>query len=142
MVKRFIDRAPIARLSRWINLPRSNYYYKAHPGQRGKKASTQTLYEGTLVDNELVIEDIRKLIQGPYNAYGYQNINDDLRDLGYVINKKKTYRLMDEHNLLLGKAIRCGGKRKWVQHRKILASKPLEYLCLDIKYIWVHGEAR
>lgn len=49
---------------------------------------------------------------------------------------------MDEHNLLLGKVIRTSGKRKFVQHRKINASYPMEYLCLDIKYVYVHGEKR
>ena len=49
---------------------------------------------------------------------------------------------MDEHNLLWGKVIRTSGKRKFVQHRKINASYPMEYLCLDIKYVYVHGERR
>jgi putative transposase len=142
MVKNYYGRVPIDRMSSWVNLPRSSYYYKAHPGARGMKVSTHTPHDGDLVSNELVVEIIRKLIEGPYNAYGYQNINDDLRDLGYLINKKKTYRLMDEHKLLLGKVIRCKGKRNWVQYRKIVAHKPMEYLCLDIKYVWVHGEGR
>lgn len=49
---------------------------------------------------------------------------------------------MDHHKLLLGKVIRTSGKRNWVQYRKILANRPLEYLCLDIKYVWVQGEGR
>lgn len=142
MVKQYYGRAPVERLSSWVSLSRSSYYYKPSLGTRGMRASTHTQHHGKLVSNELVVETIRKLIEGPYNAYGYQNINDDLRDLGYLINKKKTYRLMDEHKLLLGKVIRCNGKRNWVQYRKILAERPLEYLCLDIKYVWVHGEGR
>lgn len=49
---------------------------------------------------------------------------------------------MDENKLLLGKVIRSKGRREWVQFRKIQASSPMEYLCLDIKYVWVHGGAR
>lgn len=49
---------------------------------------------------------------------------------------------MDENNLLLGKVIPTSGKRKFVEHRKIQAIYPMEYLCLDIKYIWVSGEKR
>jgi transposase InsO family protein len=49
---------------------------------------------------------------------------------------------MDEQNLLLGKVIRTSGKRRFVQHRKISATYPMEYLCLDIKYIYVHGDKR
>lgn len=142
MVKRFSDRAPVRLVSSWLTLSASTFYYKAHPGPRGKRASTHTQFKGALVSNEEVIEEIKTIISGPYNAYGYQSVTDDLRVLGYLINHKKTYRLMDVHRLLLGKVIRTSGKRNWVQYRKILATKPLEYLCLDIKYVWVQGEGR
>jgi transposase InsO family protein len=107
------------------------------------KASTHTLHQGVLVPNEQVIDAIKTyLLSEPYSAYGYDMINDELRLLGYWINKKKTYRLMDENNLLMGKVIRCQGQRKWVKYRRIQATKPLEYLCLDIKYVWVQGDGR
>lgn len=128
---------------RWLSLPRSSYYYRPHPGPRGMKPSTHTLFQGALVPNEQVIMAIKDyLVSEPYSAYGYDMVNDELRLMGYWINKKKTYRLMDENHLLLGKVIRCKGKRQWVKYRRIQASKPLEYLCLDIKYVWVHGEHR
>ncbi len=142
LVNHFSDRAPVQLVSKWLQLPRSTFYYKAHPGPRGMRPSTHTLQKGVLVNNEQVVETIKDLISGPYNAYGYQSITDDLKALGYLINHKKTYRLMDVHKLLLGKVIRTSGKRNWVQYRKILANKPLEYLCLDIKYVWVQGEGR
>ena len=142
MVQRYSDRAPVRLVSGWLRLPVSTYYYKPHPGPRGKRASTHTLFKGELVPNDVVIETIKGLISGPYNAYGYESVTDDLRVLGYLINHKKTYRLMDVHKLLLGKVIRTSGKRTWVQYRKIDANKPMEYLCLDIKYVWVQGEGR
>lgn len=49
---------------------------------------------------------------------------------------------MKEQNLLLGKVISTSGKRQFVKHRKIEAIRPMEYLCLDIKYVWVAGESR
>lgn len=49
---------------------------------------------------------------------------------------------MDEHSLLLGKVIRTSGKRKFVQHRRITAYYPMECLCLDIKYVYVHADKR
>jgi transposase InsO family protein len=69
-------------------------------------------------------------------------MTDALNVLGYLINDKKVYRLMKEHRLLLGKVIRTKGKRTWVKFRRIKASRPMEYICLDITYIWVHGEKR
>ena len=74
LTKRFSERAPVQVLSSWLQLPRSTFYYKAHPGQRGMKPSTHTLYNGSLVSNEEVVEKIKVLISGPYNAYGYQSI--------------------------------------------------------------------
>jgi transposase InsO family protein len=107
------------------------------------KPSTHTLYQGMLVPNEQVIDSIKAyLASEPYCAYGYDMINDELCVMGYWINKKKTYRLMDENNLLMGKVIRCKGQRQWVQFRRIQATKPMEYLCLDIKYVWVPGDKR
>lgn len=143
MIKPRIDKCSVIELVRWVNLPRSSYYYKPHPGPRGMKPSTHTPHHGLLVPNEEVLLSIKDiLLSEPYSAYGYDMVTDELRLKGFLINKKKTYRLMDENNLLLGKIIQCKGKRQWVKYRKIQATKPLEYLCLDIKYVWVHGDGR
>jgi putative transposase len=142
-MKKFNDRYPVHDTARWIDLSRRSYYYKAHPGPRGKRASTHTLKQGTLVANEEVLGFIRDYLLGEqYCAYGYDMITDELRRNGFLINKKKTYRLMDENHLLMGKVIRSKGKRKWVTYRRIKAVRPMEYLCMDIKYVWVHGEGR
>ncbi|MFN8414806.1 MAG: IS3 family transposase [Cytophagaceae bacterium] len=126
----------------WLLLSKSTYYYKPSNGQRGRKPSTHTSFKGDLVSNDVVVDSIRSIISTPYNTYGYQMVSCELRDEGYYINPKKVYRLMDEHKLLLGKVIRSKGKRSWVQYRKIEAQQPMEYLCLDIKYVWVQGEGR
>lgn len=142
-MRKFSGRFPVKLTARWIHLSRRSFYYKAHPGPRGKGASTQTLHQGVLVPNETVLGFIRDFfLKEEYCGYGYDMINDELRKSGFVINKKKTYRLMDENHLLMGKVIRSKGKRKWVAYRRIQAVKPMEYLCLDIKYVWVHGEGR
>jgi transposase InsO family protein len=142
-MKRFTDRFPVQDTARWIHLARRSYYYKSHPGPRGKRASTHTLHQGALVPNDTVLSFIRDyFLKEQYCAYGYDMINDELRNSGFVINKKKTYRLMDENHLLMGKVIRSKGKRKWVTYRRITAARPMEYLCLDIKYVWVQGERR
>lgn len=142
MVNRYVNQGTLQDIVGWVGLPRSSYYYKPHPGPRGKTASTYTLKHGVPVSNSLLIEDIKQAIADPYNAYGYDMVNDDLRLLGYLINRKKTYRIMDENKLLMGKVIKSTGKRTWVQFRKIQSSRPMEYLCLDIKYVWVQGDGR
>jgi hypothetical protein len=77
-----------------------------------------------------------------FYCYGYENVTGELRRLNYHVDEKKVYRLTDEHELLLGKVIRTSGKRRFVQHRKITASYPMEYLFMDIKCIYVHADRR
>jgi transposase InsO family protein len=127
----------------WVALSKSSFYYKPSDRKRGAKPSMVTIkQDGTIVDNIVVIEEIKDVLSQEFCCYGYHNVTDELRGKHYIINDKKVYRLMDEQNLLLGKVIRTSGKRKFVQHRKIEATRPMEYLCLDIKYVWVAGESR
>lgn len=127
----------------WTGLAPSTYYYRPTEGKRGVKPSTHTFKtDGCSVSNEVVVEDIKSALRREFCCYGYHNITSDLRDMNYRINHKKVYRLMDENNLLLGKVIRTRGRREFVRHRKIQAAYPMEYLCLDIKYVWVAGEKR
>ena len=138
----FHNQATIKELCKWTDVPRSSHYYKAHPGPRGMKPTTHTLLKDQLLPNERVLDEIRGILGQDYCVYGYHVMSDALNVLGYLINDKKVYRLMKENHLLLGKVIRAKGKRNWVKFRRIEASKPMEYLCLDITYIWVHGENR
>jgi transposase InsO family protein len=143
MMKRFASYWPVKDLAQWLLIPRRTFYYRAHPGPRGKRPTTHTLHNEVLVPNEMVLNFVRDFfVAEPYCAYGYDMMTDELRKGGFIINKKKTYRLMNEHHLLTGKVIRSSGKRKWVTYRRINAVKPMEYLSLDIKYVWVSGEHR
>lgn len=139
---RFQDKATIKDLCTWTGVGKSSFHYKSHPGERGLKASTHTIKQSELVSNTEVVEEIRTVLGQDYCVYGYQIMTVELRIRGFWINHKKVYRLMKEHRLLCGKVIRCKGKRSYVQYRRIKACRPLEYLCLDIKYVWVQGDKR
>ena len=133
----------LENLLSWVDLSRSSFYYKSSDGKRGAKPSVCTFrQDGTLVDDTKVIDQIKGILSQEFCCYGYHNVTDELREMGYIINHKKVYRLMKEQNLLLGKVISTSGKRQFVKHRKIEATRPMEYLCLDIKYVWVAGESR
>lgn len=143
MVKTYAGKATILHLCAWMGLAPSVYYYRPGTGKRGAKPSTHTQRtDGSRVINAQVVDDIRTSLSREFCCYGYHNITSDLRDMNYIINPKKVYRLMDENKLLLGKVIHTSGKRTFVQHRRIEAHYPMEYLCLDIKYVWVNGEKR
>lgn len=139
---KYKSQASVEELCKWANVAKSSFHYRAHPGPRGMRASTHTRRRDSLVVNEEVVEEILRVLGQEYCVYGYHVMTDELRGLGYYINEKKVYRLMDENKLLSGKIIRCKGKREWVKYRRIEAQKPMEYLCLDIKYVWVQGESR
>ena len=141
-MRQFRNQASVKALCQWTEVPKSSHYYKAHPGCRGMKSSTHTRKHDQLVLNEHVVEEVRGILGQDYCVYGYHAMTDALNVKGYHINDKKVYRLMKENQLLLGKVIRTKGKRKWVKFRRIEASRPMEYICLDITYIWVHGENR
>lgn len=143
MIAQYKYKISVEQLCRWSGVAKSSLYYRAQPGSRGMKASTHTPIGNLgVVENRLVVDQIRAVLTMVYCVYGYRKVTEELRDLEYQINHKKVYRLMKENHLLCGKRISVQGKRKWVKHRRIEAKRPMEYLCLDIKYIWVQGEGR
>lgn len=143
MITRFKGSTCIGKLCQWAGVGKSSVYYKSRPGFRGMKPSTHTMIRDCgLVENSLVVDQIRAVLSMDYCVYGYRKITEELRDMKYQINHKKVYRLMKENRLLSGKRIQVQGKRAWVKHRRIEAKRSMEYLCLDIKYIWVQGENR
>jgi len=143
VINQFKSQVPVRDLCHWTQVPRSLYYYRPSGGTKGIRPTTHTVMaDGTLVENEQVIEEIKIILSGDFVCYGYRKVAVELQEKQYLINRKKVYRLMDQSNLLLGKVIKTQGKRQWVKHRKIMAQKPMEYICLDIKYVWVHGEHR
>ena len=143
IITQYQDTATTHDLMRWVGFPKSSYYYKPTHGQKGIKPSiTTSKKDGSIVSNLEVVDEIKKILSPEFVCYGYQNVTASLKDLDYIINHKKVYRLMDESHLLLGKIIKTQGKREWVKFRKITASRPMEYLCWDIKYIWVQGERK
>jgi putative transposase len=151
-MKQFEDKTSRTLLCQWLDLSRSVSYYQPQSGRPGARPSQVTMkLDGSWVDNQLVVSSIRQLLDVEFNALGYEYITYDrtaeaveerVLDQQEKGGRRAVYRLMKEHNLLLGKVIRPTGKLEFVKSRRIEATKPLEYLCWDIKYVWVQGERR
>ena len=142
VINEFKEKATVNKLCRMVELAESSYHYHSNGKKPGQSASLSTLLaDGREISNDQVVAEIRSILSEPYICYGYIKIHARLRQNNYLINKKKVYRLMDVNNLLLGKIIKTSGKRQFVKHRKIVATYAMEYLCLDIKYVQVHGES-
>ena len=127
-------------------MSKSSYYYRSCKGKPGAKPShfTRLISETgeTSEPNEKVVERIRDLLSEEFVDYGYHKVCGKLQLEGYVINHKKTYRLMREHKLLNPKSLRNGLPRNFVKYRVVKPTRPLEILEMDIKYVYVPGVGR
>lgn len=132
------------KLLRWSEVSHSSFYYKRSGGKKGIRPSTHSVNQhGELFENTVVIQDIEKVLHQEFCCYGYRNMSGELKEMGWIINHKKVYRLMKEHKLLYGGRIRPAPfKRNFIRYRTPGAERPLQYLSMDIKYVHIHGWRR
>jgi putative transposase len=125
-------------------MPRSTYYYKPKAGRKGRHPSTHTpLVNGDLVTNEQVVELIETICLEPFLDYGADRMCMELNNRGFIINKKKVYRLMKEHNMLFPKRAKSAAQaRKRVDSNSPMPTFPFQVIELDIKYVYIHGLQR
>lgn len=145
----FIDSGhKICTVLKFLDLSRSTWYYESRQGnkKRGVCKSEKTLrIDGTWVMNEEVVEDIQEILGKEFVDYGYIKVLHWLKKKkGYLINKKKVYRLMKEAGLLNRDKKRASAvsKKEWVKELVPQPSKALEYWEMDIKYIHIQGQGR
>jgi len=119
-----------------IGISKHQYYYRSKGTKQGLKPSLYTLTSfGKRINNADVVSIMKNIHSNPDTQYGYIKMTYLLKTKGYIINKKKVYRLMKE-NQLLGK--KYSNKTKtYAKYRKVLPEKPLHILEMDIKFVWV-----
>lgn len=140
----FESKIKVSRMLRWTGLSKSRYYYKRGTGKRGRLPSTSTcLSDGSIVGNNSVVIAMKFLLGEEFSNYGYRIMACHLRQDGFLINAKKVYRLMSEQGLLYSSKIQVrAGNRKFVQFYTQRAEAPMQQLCMDIKYLHIHGAGR
>ena len=125
-------------------ISKHQYYYKPSSKKRGRSPSKTTLKikddNVNKVANEIVVQEIREIQKDPDTDYGYHKMTHALMILGYLINHKKVYRLMNKNQLLKERHKKYS--RSYVKYRKVLPTGPLEVLEMDIKFIWVEEHRR
>ena len=124
-------------------MKKSTYYYKPNGKPKGKRPSTHTLYQGNMVSNQVVVDEIMRLIEPEYHDYGYQILTDLLRQKGYKVNYKKVYRLMKENNLLHPPVKKSTTLNKtFIRYSVPHLEGPFRTIEADIKYVYIHEENR
>ncbi len=125
-----------------LQIQRSVVYYLNKDNKPGRKPSVLTMYNNEPVAEEIVLTSLKGILDHEFLSYGYFKISKQLKLDGFVINKKKVYRIMKNYNLLKPQRIKTTGKRNFVKFRKPNAESPLNYFEMDIKYIYVPEERR
>ena len=144
VIIKYKDMVPVKWLCDWTGMSQSNWYYTPKVGKQGRKPSTHTYTgDGHAIPNHVVVDKIRAILSQEFITYGYEKVTWELHDEALVINKKKVYRLMGEAHLLNShRRISTQGKRQFVGSYKINAQYPLQYLTMDIKYVYIQGDRR
>jgi len=124
-------------------MKKSTYYYQPNGRPKGKHPSTHTMHQGRMVPNQIVVEEITRLIDPEYHDYGYQVSTDLLKQLQYIINHKKVYRLMDENNLLHPPTKKSAPlNRTFIKYTVPPLEGPFKTIEADIKYVYIHEQNR
>jgi putative transposase len=123
-------------------IPKSTYYYRPNGRRKGKTPSTTTLKNNDSVDNSVLLNDMLEILGHEFNDYGYMRTTMALRNVGYLINKKKVYRLMKEHHLLFPKKKKTPMNKTYVKYTSPLTDHPFQVIEVDVKYIYISGTKR
>lgn len=126
-----------------VSLTKNQFYHKPKGTKPGRTVTTVTKWRDPKslevhdISNEEVVKEIVSIKLDPDHSNWYRMIGSTLQVMGFYINHKKVYRLMQSYLLLELARKRTG--RTFVKYRRVAPLRPLQILEMDIKYFWVHG---
>lgn len=123
-----------------VGMVESSYYRVPSGGEKGNKPSKQTFHNTKgFVSQDDVVASIKNILRHEFIDCGYRLMCSYLKKDGYLINHKKLYRIMKQANMLKleNRINRSGSGRKFVKFRKVITSRPMECLEMDIKMVWI-----
>jgi hypothetical protein len=119
---------PGSELTYWSAPQVSPPFIYKKPGQpKGVRLSTHSVNpDGELFEKTVVVKDIKRTLCQEFCCYGYRNMAGELKELRWIINHKKVYRLMKEHKLLYRGRMRPEPfKEKFYPLQKSLPGSPI-----------------
>ena len=131
----------ISRILVLLKIPGSTFYFSpptvhTESGRKRSSVTEKITASGILVLSEQqLLQDITDLLGREFVCYGYKKVTKYLQRSGYLINRKKVFRIMNyTYNY------RSPAKR--VVESIVHVNAPNEVWEMDIKYIYIHGENR
>lgn len=118
----------------------SSYYRTPTLGRKGNRPSTLTFHKTKgHVGQSAVVKAVKDILGHEFIDCGYRLMTAYLKRDGYLINHKKLYRVMKGEGLLKleNRIDRSGSGRKFVKYRKVITTRPMECLEMDIKMVWI-----
>jgi putative transposase len=128
------------KVIKMVGMVSSSYYREPSGGKKGNKPSKETFHKTKgFVLQDVVVVSVKEILKHEFIDCGYRLMTSYLTRDGYTINHKKLYRIMKEEGLLKldDRIDRSGSGRKFVKFRKVLTTRPLECLEMDIKMVWI-----
>jgi putative transposase len=126
-----------------LGIPRSSYYYTPTGNKAGKrpKVTIQDKH-GHAKAEDVVINDIKRLLENEFVDYGYYKTYRYLKDeLGYQIGSTRTYRVMKKNGLLKFQRDKTKrSNRNWVKDLVPIVHTEFSFLEFDIKYVYIQGK--
>ena len=137
----------ITRMLHLLGIPESTYYRKRsmiHLKRGRKNSQTTCLSVGNdivrIPDTQILLV-IEELLEREFVCYGYRKVTKYLQRSGYIINRKKVFRLMKENDLL-NHTYNYRSPARRVADPIVTVNAPNEIWEMDIEYIYIQGENR
>ncbi len=137
----------VTRMLHLLGIPESTYYRKRsmiHLKRGRKNSQTTCLSVGNdivrIPDTQILLV-IEELLEREFVCYGYRKVTKYLQRSGYIINRKKVFRLMKENDLL-NHTYNYRSPARRVADPIVTVNAPNEIWEMDIKYIYIQGENR
>lgn len=129
-------------------LSKHQLYYRPKQSKRKFEFSHKTIFfpleskTQIEVENSQVVERIADIQSDADLRCGYEKMTCQLQLLGFLINKKKVYRLMAENGLLYMRQRPRIIRAQYAQNRVLNPSQPLELIEMDIKQFWIERDRK
>jgi putative transposase len=150
--RKYLEKANIKKeFLKDTDFPKSSYYHLYLSKERNLLVKKRGRRDNNLIfgerekryfnKEELLNNHIIPILCSEFVSYGYQKLTKILKNKGFLINKKRLYRILKEENLLNPKRIKTGYV-SFIKAKYFIPDKPNQLWEADYKYAYIRGQLR